>query len=353
MALILSGDGGISGLASVLPVVSVVYPDASVQTTAPSGFGFKNRIINGDMRIDQRNAGGVVTTSVVSQYVVDRFISRTDTANGTAQRSTTAPVGFVNSIVFTSGTGASPSTSQVNTNTQRIEGFNVADFGWGTTNAQTITLSFWVQSSITGMFAFRIGNGTRSYVATYTISTVNTFEFKTITILGDTSGTWATDNSVGMYLNWDLGSGSSFNASSANTWLAGDFLKVSGATSIVGTSGATFYITGVQLEKGSTATSFDYRDYGRELVLCKRYYKKVSGGVTATVPSSTGYSQPGNTFNVYIEDMRTLPTVTKTTTAGVGLAAILAMNNYRWIAYGHNYASSDYDYFNVTFNAEL
>jgi hypothetical protein len=165
---------------------------------------------------------------------------------------------------------------------QPIEGFNVADLGFGAAGASTVTISFWVRSSLTGTFGGCLKNGAsnRSYPFTYTISSANTWEQKTVTIAGDTTGTWATDNSRGMQLVFSLGMGSTYSGT-AGAWAGSNLGSATGATSVVGTNGATFYITGVQLEKGSTATSFDYRPYGTELQLCQRYYYKYlnnSGG---------------------------------------------------------------------------
>jgi hypothetical protein len=158
---------------------------------------------------------------------------------------------------------------------QQIEGNNVADLAWGTASAATVTLSFWVRSSLTGTFGGAVSNSAvnRSYPFTYTINAANTFEQKTITIAGDTSGTWLTDTGIGFRVWFGLGVGATYSGT-ANAWAGADYRSATGATSVVGTSGATFYITGVQLEVGSTATSFDARDYGRELILCQRYYEQ-------------------------------------------------------------------------------
>jgi hypothetical protein len=164
---------------------------------------------------------------------------------------------------------------------QAIEGFNVADLGWGTANAKTVTLSFWARASVTGTYSvFLLNNGSvYSYIANYTISVANTFEYKTITIGVPTVGTWLTTNGVGIYLGWDLGSGSTYNQT-AGSWQAGNKRATSGSTQLVATSGATLYLTGIQLEVGSTATSFDYRPYGTEFSLCERYFQKYSGNTT-------------------------------------------------------------------------
>jgi hypothetical protein len=236
--------------------------------------GFKNRIINGAMVIDQRNAGASVTQGTGNQYPVDRFLVVGSVASKfTAQRSTTVPAGFINSIICTSSSAYSVGSSETFVVAQRIEGFNVADLGWGAAGAQSVTLSFWVRSSLTGTFGGALRNSAtdRSYPFSYTVSAVNTWEQKTITIAGDTTGTWLTDNGIGINLTFSLGTGSTLSGT-AGAWASANYISATGATSVVGTNGATFYITGVQLEKGSTATSFDYRPYGTELALCQRYY---------------------------------------------------------------------------------
>jgi hypothetical protein len=258
--------------------------------TAQSLQGFRNRIINGNMRIDQRNGGAAVTITS-DTFVVDRFKAFRvgGAATITGQRSTVAPTGFTNSVIFTVGTGAAPGAGDYTQFDQNIEGFNTADLGWGTASAQSVTVSFWVRSSLTGTFGFAFRNdaGNRSYVASYTISAANTWEYKTVTVLGDTTGTWLTNNSSGIKMTFDLGVGSTFSTT-AGSWQAGNFIGLTGGTKLAATAGATFYITGVQLEAGSVATPFERRDYGRELIMCQRYYEKsysldtVPGTATAT-----------------------------------------------------------------------
>ena len=243
--------------------------------TTAQYYSFKNRIINGSMVIDQRNAGASITAND-GTFVVDRFGNAMSQASKfTAQRnqgSVTPPAGFTNYLGYTSSSAYSITSTDFFTPFQIIEGFNVADFGWGTANAQTVTVSFWVRSSLTGTFGGSLSNAglTRSYPFTYTISSANTWEQKSVTIAGDTSGTWATDNTQGIRLYFGLGVGSTYSGT-AGAWAGTRYQSATGATSVVGTNGATFYITGVQLEKGSTATSFDYRPYGTELAVCQRY----------------------------------------------------------------------------------
>jgi hypothetical protein len=257
--------------------------NVTVNGALASGYtGMKNRIINGGMVIDQRNAGASVTINTASfSYAVDRFFSGGQSSDGvfTVQRSTVAPSGFTNSLLATVTTAdASLGATQRYLVGQLVEGFNIADLGFGTASAQSITLSFWVRSSVTGVFGGCVLNSgfNRSYPFTYTINAANTFEYKTVTIAGDTSGTWVTDNGVGLRLYFSLGSGST-DSGTAGAWSGSFFSSATGSTNLMATSGATFYLTGVQLERGSNATSFEFRDYGRELAMCQRYYWQLDG----------------------------------------------------------------------------
>jgi hypothetical protein len=271
---------------------------------------FKNRIINGAMVIDQRNAGASVTPAN-AQYTLDRYWWQvSQTSKLTNQKSTVAPTGFSNSFLVTSSSAYSVLTGDYFAFGQQIEGFNTADLGWGTASASSVTLSFWVRSSLTGTFGGSVINGAfnRSYPFTYTISTANTWEQKSITIAGDTTGTWVgATNGSGMQVFWGLGVGSTFSGT-AGAWTGSGLFSATGATSVVGTNGATFYITGVQLEKGSTATSFDYRPYGTELALCQRYYLKISNSANSLF-GLIGQVASGTTSQFAINlAMRTTPT---------------------------------------------
>ena len=267
----LSGSPTLSGITSIsttnLTVNGNAYPSSGPLSN-------RNKIINGDMRIDQRNAGASVTLGSNGAYPVDRFFCVEDSDGVmTAQQSTSAPAGFSNSIRFTTTTADSSLTGgQFACIQQMVEGYNVANLNFGTANAQTFTLSFWVRSSLTGTFGGSVANGAhdRSYAFTYSISSANTWEYKTITIAGDTSGTWLTTNGKGLKITWGLGVGSSYSGT-AGSWNSAVYLSATSAVSVIGTLNATFDITGVQLEAGSVATPFEHRNYGNELARCQRY----------------------------------------------------------------------------------
>ena len=275
---------------------TVGWAQLNADTQQDLGISFKNRIINGNMVISQRNGTSSVTPTD-GQYVLDRWIQLQASASKYSVQqnagSVTPPNGFRNYLGVTSLSAYTVGAGEYFMTNQRIEGFNVADLNWGTANARTVTISFWVRSSLTGTFGGSLtnGNSTRSYPYTYTISAANTWEYKTITIPGDTTGTWATDNATGMQLKFSLGMGSSLSGP-AGAWAGSDFASATGAVSVVGTNGATWYITGVQLEVGTQATTFTTAggSYGAELALCQRYYEK-SYPTTIAVPtnSQAGY----------------------------------------------------------------
>ena len=258
-----------------------------------------NRIINGAMTIDQRNAGSAVTpANGTSIYTLDRWSFYLSQASKlTTQQSSTAPTGFVNSLLVTSSSAYSVGSGDIFEVRQFVEGYNTADLMWGTANAQTVTLSFWVRSSLTGTFGGVIRNSAsdRSYVFSYSISSANTYEYKTITIAGDTSATWLTTNGRGIGVFFSLGAGSTV-IKAAGSWGAGQYVGVTGQTNLVGTNGATFYITGVQLEAGSTASPFAHENYSDTLQKCQRYYE-IIGRDSGSNGYANIFSTPLDTFS--------------------------------------------------------
>jgi len=302
-------------------ITTPMYGGAITANAVTPSVNMKSRIINGAMVIDQRNAGASFTPTN-GGYGLDRWKYTLSAASKiTSQQSTTAPVGFNNSLLITSSSAYSISSSDYFAVYQNIEGFNFADCGFGTANAKTVTLSFWVRSSLTGTFGGSLTNSAqdRCYPFSYTISAANTYEYKTVTIAGDTTGTWVgATNGTGASVWFGLGVGSTYSGT-AGAWNSNSFnISSTGATSVVGVSGATLFLTGVQLEVGSTATSFDYRPYGTELALCQRYFQisKASEGTTNYTSFCNGHF-PATTYGFFqfplVQAMRTAPTLSNNT----------------------------------------
>ena len=305
----------------------------AVSTIDPNGLnigqigGTRNKIINGAMVIDQRNAGSAVTVNNTNlNYGVDRWWGTGRSADGvyTLQRSTTTPPSGFSHFLRATVTTADASIASTDTYYMgtKIEGFNVSDLGFGSASAKTITISFVVRSSVTGTFSGALLNGAenRSYPFTFAVSSADTWETKSVTIAGDTAGTWATDNSAGMLLSFDLGNGTNYRAA-AGSWNASGKYGVTGAVTLISTLNATFDITGVQLEAGDTATPFEHRSYGQELALCQRYYE-----ICKT--SLRGARDSNNLFGVVIPfkvTKRATPTMTQTS---LGLYVDVSFNSF-------------------------
>jgi hypothetical protein len=285
MALTLNGSTG------------VTFDDSSLQGAAASPFVLKNRIINGAMVIDQRNAGAsvTITDTGANTYTLDRWFAYGQVASKFRVQqdagAVTPPVGFNDYLGVTSLSAYTVGSSETFVIGQQVEGYNIADLGWGTASAKTVTLSFQVYSSLTGTFGGALQNSAqnRSYPFSYTVSSANTWTTVSVTIAGDTSGTWLTTNGVGIRIFFSLGVGAT-NSGTAGSWAGATYWSATGATSVVGTNGATFYITGVQLEIGSTATPFERRLYGQELINCQRYFEKSYNTDVAIGTASTTYS---------------------------------------------------------------
>jgi len=306
----------------------------------------RNRIINGDMRIDQRNAGAAVTAG--SGYTLDRWnVDRTWAgATTTIQQVSTAPPEFAGSLLATVSTGATVAAASYLSIQQYVEGFNIVGMAWGTASAKSFTVSFWTRSSVTGVFGvgFRNSAFDRHYWTTYTIDVANTWEYKTVTIAGDTTGTWGAGNSYGINLIFSLGCGTNSKAPSNNVWGAGNKIGAVGEVDLIATTGATFYITGVQLEAGSVATPFEHRQYGQELALCQRYclvdtntsqpYRAFGNGNTSgttagyitrqlPVPMRTAPSVTPSSGTVFLVDVgATAPATTSVTDNGFSTPTI-------------------------------
>ena len=300
-----------------------------IQSSSQNGgpiAGTRNRIINGDMRIDQRNAGASVTPTTDGTYLVDRFkCGITQASKLTFQQSTTAPAGFTNSLKATVAAIPTIGATDYFFIQQVIEGYNVGDLGWGSSGASSVTLSFWVQSSVTGTFGvtIRSGNETQYYNFGYTIAAANTWQKITQTISGPTTGgttAFPTGNTAGLEVWFGLGYGSTYTGGTQNAWTTGFVGQPTGATNPVSTSGATWYVTGVQLEPGTVATPFERRSYGQELALCQRYFETTydTGVAPGTVNNAGNWQSVAINGNDYYDfgkaffkvTKRAIPTVT-------------------------------------------
>jgi hypothetical protein len=314
-----------------------VVPAANGGTGTTAGVtGFKNRIINGDMTINQRAWSG---NAVEFGYTLDRWITFTSGSNlwSVSQNagSVTPPSGFPNYLGVTSLAATTVPVGGRNLVCQMIEGYNMADWNWGYSTAKTVTLSFWVRSSLTGTFGASINSTAQNTCATfsYTINAANTWEQKTITVTGPTtgSGEWDTTNGRGLWLFFDMGTGSDYALNT--TWgSSAKYTIGSSRTNVIGTNGATWYLTGVQIEVGSSATNFDYLPYGTELQLCQRYFNIYRGGVYGGVQIvSSTFAFP---LSVPVP-MRTQPTFSTNMTDS-RFAGATSPNSNQWAMYIQN-----------------
>jgi len=332
----------------------ITATNGSVTTDGRTG---SNLIINGAMQVAQR---GTSNSSVSDgAFVIDRYSLRTSN-NGwyAAEQSSDAPVGFSHSLKVTSNGANTPASGAYIFFTQKIEGFNSAQLEFGTANAKTITISFYIKSSLTGTFAGAIRNSAqnRSYPYTFTISSANTWEYKTVTVTGDTTGTWVgSTNGIGLDMIFNLGSGSS-NSGTAGVWAGAGYLNATGAVNLVETSGATLFMTGLQLEVGDTATPFEHRSYGDELARCQRYY--FSSDEADSFISAFDVTS-GNTYYFTIINpvtMRSSPTITLSNESNSSFDNITVFRNYatRWGGYDVATASGrGYFQFEYVADAEL
>ena len=273
-------SGNLSGISTV-STTNLTVGENNYPSSGP--LSSRNKAQNGDMRIDQRNDGAAVTVTTSNQFFpVDRYWGYGASSAGvfTLEQVEDAPAGFRHSVKGTvTTTDSSITASRIYVFEHRIEGNNLQDLKWGTSDAKTVTLSFWVKISQTGTYGGVVHNSAqnRSYAFTWTINAANTWEYKTITIPGDTTGTWVQGNGTGLSIVLiSLGIGSTYETSNVTTWESASTFGVSGTTYIIENLNATFNITGVQFETGTVATPFEHRSYTDELARCQRYFFKIA-----------------------------------------------------------------------------
>ena len=297
----------------------------------------RNMVINGDMRIDQRNNGSAVSTNATNLFPVDRFRCYENTDGSVSmQRVQDAPAGFYYSLKFTvTGTDTSLTGTQFSRALHPIEGSTISHLNWGTSNAKTCTLSFYVKSSVAGQYYVNIFNGAanRVIVKGYTIDAANTWERKIITVAGDTSGTWGTDNTTGIYIAWMQGTGPDYIVSSTDTWVSSFDMVGANQVNLLATNGATWQLTGVQFEVGANnATPFEHESYHVSLNKCLRYYFESKTSATSPYDYATQYI-PSHRFykHWYNVPMRATPTVTTSNSGGA--PTHYHPNEYHWKGY--------------------
>jgi hypothetical protein len=304
-------DLGSKGVSNIL--------DGSIQAadlspTIPLS-GFRNLIINGGMTIAQRGTAAISNLNSQNTFGTDRWaIFGSNINKMTITQSSVTPTGqgFSNSTLITSSAATSPFSNHYYGLRHFIEGYNTADLAWGTSGAKPIVISFWVRSSIAGTYSLSVKNpnSSRVFTATYTITTADTWEKKIIYIPPETTGTWATDNTESLSLWFDLGSGTDANGA-ADIWKTSFTPKTSGSVNWVGTSGATFYLTGVQLEQNYQPTPFEQRPISVELQLCQRYFRRTTVTQQYTEGTIYGYGAGGTSVGMTVPfptTMRSSPT---------------------------------------------
>ena len=337
-ALVLSNDGSVAiGTCTATTINTTNLVNATQLSN-------RNKIINGDFTIHQR--GGTIASSN-GNYTIDRWRTyRSGDSSGgfSVQQSTSSyPQTNISGVIdnFKSSafiTVTSAGSAAANNNCkfqQRIEGSNCYDLAFGTAVAKKVTVSFYVKCSLTGTFGMSLVNSAhnRSNVLTYTVNSASTWERKVVTFDGDTSGSWDFGTGTGLQLMFDMGSGSSKHASSTGTWLSGEYHGTTSSVKLIHTNGATWQVTGVQLEAGEVATPFEFRNQADELQRCQRYFISINNEDDKFFANGTAYGSSQGYFVVPLPTtMRALPTLVSYSGSG---------SVYRFLTAGNSqYAAS-------------
>jgi len=310
MTIVLDADTGISGANAVSGVTSINLGQVS---------GSRNKIINGAMEINQRGTSAVNTDQA---FPSDRFkTAEAGGGNMTCQVVADAPASFRNSIkVIASTADDCTAAADEYRIMHRIEGNNVVDLYYGASGAKTTTLSFYVKSSLTGNFPVGLENAAsnRSHVKEYIINSANTWEKKTVTFVGDETGTWLITNGTGLTVSFVLGAGSNYTGT-IDSWQGARVYRGSSSVQMMATEDSTWFVTGIQLEVGSTATEFEYRSIADELALCQRYFTKSfpqetapannAGVINTIIGESQAASGPAYAHVYFKQTMRAAPSI--------------------------------------------
>ena len=353
----------IAALSTVEVGATADQTKADLNAIGVSG-GRKNLIINGGMQVDQRNTLGSPNTGGFIRSVDGNWFCAEGTDGAaTYEQIADAPAasGLVYSQKVTVTTADSAlASNQRLCNNQGVEGYDWNRLKWGTSEAKPATVQFWVKSSVTGTYGFslRTGIGGMSYTQPYTISSANTWEYKTFTVAGPTSilgGSVSATNGTAWYLIFGLGFGAGFDTGVDNTWAAvGNGQGRAAHTNLMATNGATWQLTGFQIEVGSVATDFEHRSYGEELALCSRYYTNWGPNASDRICSFQYRNDYLGYQAQFPVEMRAAPTCT----FGVNVAHTptqYGLNTKTFFFYIARSYNSQQEYYikNVQFNAEL
>jgi len=265
---------GASGDTVDLSNTTVTLPDSSYLAN-------RNMVINGAMQVSQRGTSeaSLAYTSYGYYKAPDRFRASIEVGTWTVSQSSEAPEGFANSYKFDcTALDASPTAAYATQLVCRIEAQDLQNLKYGTSNAETVTLSFWVRSAKTGTYIVELQHGETSISNSiaYTISVADTWEKKELSFSGYVTTAINDDNGTGLYVNFWLVAGSDYTSGTlaSNTWQSTAANKAVGQVNLADSTSNDWHITGVQMEVGSVATPFEHKTFGQELAACQRYYEK-------------------------------------------------------------------------------
>jgi hypothetical protein len=322
---------------------------------------FRNRVINGSMRVNQRGSSGSTITPSTYIYVADRWIAYSDLSGigagniGSIPASVISQIGSPNAIsVLTPASSSTPTGSQSINLQHRMEGTHIADWQWGTPSAKAVSVSFWAYSSVAGTYTafLKSGGSARSFLHAFTLA-ASTWTYVSFSIPGDTGGTWNIDTSVGAVFGINLAAGTTLRSSTTDAWIAGNFDAASSASQFSQSASAAFYLTGVQIEMGTTATPFEIRPYGIEVLQCQRYFYQRSAQILQTYNVTSGISYQDRPHPVI---MRATPSVaiTPTSNSNAGNASVdTVTSTHMRLTNTITSAGSGYSIFDYTVSAEL
>ena len=300
---------------------------------AAGGLTGRNLIINGAMQVAQRGTSFTGLSNGNNQYTLDRWKwaeTATPPYTMSVEQSSTSPDGFSNSLKVTTTSGGTLASDDLCRVFQGIEAQNLQHLQYGSSSAQSLTLSFYVRSNVAGTYAvhfYQDDGGPRDITRTYTISAADTWEYKTLTIPGDTAGAIDDNNGRGLNIEFILLAGSDYKGTTSTTWgSVANARYANGQTVDINTTNDTWFLSGCQLEVGEQATPFEHRSYGDELARCQRFFQDYT---TDRFRHQQGYAENSTAYarDILIPQMRANPTITVSDTNLNGFDPVSAAAN--------------------------